>query len=83
MNKKIFSLSLFAIALAGLFLFAAPNGSIAASDNYNNTFSGSINHFGVDEAYNGGALAGRDYDRPSKPDFQSYGLHGDWEPGGM
>lgn len=81
MNKKDFNLSIFAIALASLFFFAAPNASMAAAgDNYNNTFNGSTNLIGIDDAHDGWALAGsRDMDRSSKLDFQaSYGLHGDW-----
>ena len=78
MNKKLFGLSIFAIALAAAFVFTAPGGAMAASDNYNGTFLGSVNLIGVDEADSGIAID-RDKDVAPGLTFQSYGLKGDWE----
>ena len=78
MNKKLFSLSVFAIALAAVFVFTAPGGAIAASDNYNNAYLGSANLIGVDEADNGIAAIDRDRDIAPPVIFQSYGLNDSW-----
>ncbi|MGO9020522.1 MAG: hypothetical protein ACLQVJ_19455 [Syntrophobacteraceae bacterium] len=76
MNKKLFSLSIFTIALAMAFVFSAPNVTRAASDNYNDQFVGITNLLGVDEAHNGAGA--RDRDRAPVVNFQTYGLQGDW-----
>ncbi len=93
MNKKLFSLSVFTIALAVAFVFSAPKGAKAADginaavSNHNhrgyieNRFA---NSFGEDWATNGGAGAHRDTDKDRHiqrqiPDFQIYGLQGNWK----
>ena len=81
MNKKLFALSIFAVAFAVTCVFAAPNGALAASDNYNNVAIGSVNLFGVDETDN--AIAAPDRDTGAEVSFPSYGLQGSWEPGQM
>ena len=78
MNKKLFSLSIFTIAFAMAFVFSAPFGTMAASDNYNEPFIGSTNLFGVDEADNGAMARDRDRDIAPVLNFGSYGLQGDW-----
>jgi len=80
MNKKLFGLSIFAIALASVFVFTAPGGAVAASDNYNNAFVGSANLIGIDEADNAVAVD-RDKDIAPVLNFQTYGLQGNWEAG--
>jgi len=76
MNKKLFSLSIFAVALAMAFVFSAPIVTMAASDNYNDQFVGITNLLGVDEAHYG--IGARDRDRAPVVNFQTYGLQGDW-----
>ena len=98
MNKKLFSLSLFTIALAVAFVFSAPNGvkaadgTNAAGGNYNQ--GGNYNHrgyienrsansFGEEWATNG-IRTHRDTDKDRYiqrqiPDFQIYGLQGNWK----
>ncbi len=76
MNTKLgFAILTFAFALA--FMFAAPRGTMAASENYNTNYS-TDNLLGVDEALN--PLGPRDRDRAPVPDFSSdtRGLQGDW-----
>jgi hypothetical protein len=77
MNTKLgFAILAFAFALA--FMFAAPKGTMAASENYNNNYS-TDNLLGVDEALN--PLGHHDRDRGAPvPDFSSdtRGLQGDW-----
>jgi len=78
MSTKLFSLSLFSIALALVFMFAAPGFSTVVSDNYNAVFDGP-NIFGTSEANNSfGALHDGDREGVSRLNFQSRGLHGDW-----
>ena len=92
MNKKLFSLSIFTIALAVAFVFSAPNGAKAADgtnaagSNYNHRGyieNRSANLFGEDWATNGGRTR-RDMDKDRYiqrqiPDFQVYGLQGNWK----
>jgi hypothetical protein len=82
MNKRLFSLSIFAIALAAVFVSTVPSITMAASDNYNNAYVGSTNLFGVDEATSGiTAPVDRDRDIDAGLIHPSYGLKGSWEPG--
>jgi len=75
MNKKsFFNISILAFAFALAFLFAAPNGAMAAGENQGL----STNLFGLDNAHNGSGLDARDRDVAPAPRFQSYGLQGDW-----
>ena len=84
MNKRLFGLSIFAIALAAVLVSTVPSITMAASDNYNNTFIGSTNLFGVDEAASGiAARVDRDRYIDAGSVLPSYGLKGSWEPGGM
>jgi len=86
MNKKLFSLSIFTIALALAFVLSAPNGANAAGSNYNHRGyieNRSANSFGEDWATNG-ASTHRDMDKDRHiqkqiPDFQIYGLQGNWK----
>ena len=92
MNKKLFSLFIFTIALAVAFVFSAPSGAKAADSNYNQR--GNYNHrghienrsansFGEEWATNE-VRTPRDTDKDKHiqkqiPDFQIYGLQGNWK----
>jgi hypothetical protein len=79
MSKKIFSLSIFTIALAMAFVFSAPIVTRAASDNYNDPFTGITNLVGIDEATsNVSSFHDRDRDNARDSKFPSYGLQGNW-----
>jgi hypothetical protein len=91
MSKKLFSLSIFTIALAAAFMFSAPDCAKAADGTNvarNNSHRGyienrSANSFGEDWATNGyGTRRDMDKDRYIRrqiPDFQIYGLQGNWK----
>jgi hypothetical protein len=92
MNRKLFSLSIFTIALAVAFVFSAPgfakaaDGTNAARSNNNHRGyieNRSANSFGEDWATNGyGTRRDMDKDRHIRrqiPDFQIYGLQGNWK----
>lgn len=68
MNKKLFSLSILTIAFAVVFLCAAPNGTMAASDDHNGVSVGSTNPLEVAAPHNGITSPDnfdRDFDFPS------------------
>jgi len=80
MNNKLFSLTIFAVALAVASMVTVPGVMAAVSDNYNAVFIGTPDLFGVDEATNTASDRDRDISPPAL-DFSTYGLQGNWEPG--
>ncbi len=79
MSKKLFSLSIFTIALAMAFVFSAPIVTRAASDNFDDQFLGESNLVGIDEPTSPVTpLHNRDRDNGRDFKFPSYGLQGNW-----
>jgi hypothetical protein len=78
MDKKLLKFTILSFAFALAFLFAAPRGTMAASENFNEDFVGTDILLAVDEAHNQIRLA--DKDRGLAPDFEfeTRGLQGGW-----